>query len=1041
MKRILGSALLLSAALSFAGLPNRSVAPPISKLNTANHFRQPAVTPDYAPADAPANTQDVPFNHRLGKNDDETKLYSLTDANLDTKTWKIGAYTGYSVCMKPTDTSIDRNDDWLWSPPVYLEAGKPYRVSLDTGRALTSGKEEELEIMFGTSATVEAMTMTAMPRFTYTHKALTAVDADFNVSETGYYYFGIHCVSQRTLSGNAAIANFGIRIATPKVDPAAPGTLTYTVGERGSLTATCTYTAPALDVNGASITEPMTIKVITNGRESNNIENVAPGATVNFETKLANHGNNYIEATAYRGDTPGSPVRVSGIWAGPDSPLPPANVRATLSDDYTKVTLTWDAVGEVGEHGGWVNTEGLTYYVFDAFGSIYDPAVAETERTSVTIDYADIQGQDFVAYQVTAGTVDYQYSLDASSNIVSVGTPYTLPFSESFANGSQQQQWCIEPASSSAFQTLILNDNELQVNLDDEDAEPVYLNSQDGDNGFIVLLPTEPNATLGIFSNKLNISGYDRPVFDFYYQGQGSILEALVGVNGGDMNAVRTINLREQPTGEIGNWQHCLIELGEIAAATDTRYIQVGLRVAGVHNTDSETWSVPIDNINVRNYVAYDLAVSSFDVSSIVAAGDTADVTARIYNQGYEKATGAKATVACNGELIATVDIPEIAPAASAVVRIPVPTSIFDPEELTVNLTVEWASDVDRSNNDAVATIAIRHSELPEPTGLSALSENGTVTLIWDRPQFDHLTTAELRVEDFENPEYTPFTIESFGGWQFVDVDGGKTYTFLDDTKNPYRTMPMAYQLYTPELAGIPDRYMADIPPHSGKSLLVAFSCAGLNDNWLISPALSGDAQTVSFWGRGFSVAFSEDFEVYYSTTGTAITDFIRVAEVKGYAANAAVPETWTNYSFDVPAGTRYFAIRHVAYDTYALYLDDFTFTAAGKMPSDLAVKGYRVYRDCAPIHDSVIENETHVDTPEANGTYRYHVQAVYNYGESRPGQPVTVDHTSGIENVSTDDVLPVSYYDLQGIPVDRPLRGSIVIRRQGNTVTKVLVK
>lgn len=48
---------------------------------------------------------------------------------------------------------------------------------------------------------------------------------------------------------------------------------------------------------------------------------------------------------------------------------------------------------------------------------------------------------------------------------------------------------------------------------------------------------------------------------------------------------------------------------------------------------------------------------------------------------------------------------------------------------------------------------------------------------------------------------------------------------------------------------------------------------------------------------------------------------------------------------------------------------------------------------------------------------------------------------TSGIENVTaTDENAPVEYYNLQGIRVNNP-EGGVYIRRQGSTVTKVLVK
>ncbi len=47
----------------------------------------------------------------------------------------------------------------------------------------------------------------------------------------------------------------------------------------------------------------------------------------------------------------------------------------------------------------------------------------------------------------------------------------------------------------------------------------------------------------------------------------------------------------------------------------------------------------------------------------------------------------------------------------------------------------------------------------------------------------------------------------------------------------------------------------------------------------------------------------------------------------------------------------------------------------------------------------------------------------------------------SGINTVDVDSVLPAEYYNLQGVKVNDPKAGNIYIRRQGTTVTKVLVK
>lgn len=48
---------------------------------------------------------------------------------------------------------------------------------------------------------------------------------------------------------------------------------------------------------------------------------------------------------------------------------------------------------------------------------------------------------------------------------------------------------------------------------------------------------------------------------------------------------------------------------------------------------------------------------------------------------------------------------------------------------------------------------------------------------------------------------------------------------------------------------------------------------------------------------------------------------------------------------------------------------------------------------------------------------------------------------SAGIANIAADENAPVEYYNLQGVRIAEPQAGQIVIRRQGRTATKVLVK
>jgi len=53
---------------------------------------------------------------------------------------------------------------------------------------------------------------------------------------------------------------------------------------------------------------------------------------------------------------------------------------------------------------------------------------------------------------------------------------------------------------------------------------------------------------------------------------------------------------------------------------------------------------------------------------------------------------------------------------------------------------------------------------------------------------------------------------------------------------------------------------------------------------------------------------------------------------------------------------------------------------------------------------------------------------------------PTIVDHVAGVADITVSKNEAAEYFNLQGIRVAEPENG-LFIRRQGNTVTKVLVK
>lgn len=956
-----------------------------------------------APVVAPANAIETPVNHTLCKGGAEIDSYTVIDANGDGRTWKPGGMSTGSVCMKPTAEGINSADDWLVSVPVHLLPGVTYSVSIDAGSALTAGTKETVGIFAGkydgSELTADKLTIPLLPTRDTQKRDMTEQKARFTVDEEGYYYVGIHCTSALPETGNLRVANLKIEEATgPEIYPPAAGQLSYVLAPQGELRATLTYTAPTLDREGRPLERLTKAVVTTNWAFTHEITDIVPGGTYTFDvTDIYNNGYNRFEAVAYIDDKAGEPVLITDVYAGNDNPLAPQNVRLQLSDDFRSVTVSWDPVGEVGENGGYVDTANVVYYIFDAFGSYYDPALASTTGTSYTFTYDDLQGQDFVAYQITAGVGETYYSLAANSDIITVGAPDAAPFFESFADCRYQNIWVVDPRSAGQSYEGLVYDNELQTNADaPEGTAPEYLNSQDADNGFYYWMPMEKDATYGFYSAKIDISALQNPVYEFWYQGKGSILDANIAVDGGELQSIKSINLRDEAT---EGWTRARIDLSPYK---QSRYIQVGFLLSAVHNTDETTWSVPVDNIRVIDLKEKNVRLSSIGAPAKTSAGETVTVTASFENIGTAS-LNAVASLDVNGEATDSSELTAFAPGEVRTVSFAIPTSMLSPDAMTFGVTLSEGS---QSLAEGSAATELTFPLFPGIDDLTAAADGARVNLSWNAPDFLPLTQPTDVTEDFENADYPMWTYSDFGGWHFIDGDRKGNYRFLQDVNNPYRTLPMAFQLFNAYESGCtPDQIENDCKPHSGNSMLVGWSCSSVNDNWAISPLLSGEAQTVSFWGKSFTIAYPESFEVYISDSDTALTSFTQVTDVTNYPANNQVPEDWTQFSFAVPAGTKYFAVRMTSEDTYALYLDDFQFRAPGVLPADTELQGYNVYVNDTKATETPSAATGYVYAAAEEAEYAFRVSAVYNHGESRASEPAAVTVETGVETILGDGV------------------------------------
>lgn len=220
---------------------------------------------------------------------DQQYSFSILDANRDGYTWIYMVNTDDNHYAR-YDSNMDLEaDDWLVSPAIHLEAGQLYRVAFDTH---SRSSEERIEMKMGTAATAEAMTTQVIePTTVEWDEEQTLQNTHVSVSETGYYYFGIHAISIEDTYRLYA-DNFLIE-AIPMDAPAAVADLSA-VATPEKLEATITLTAPSKKINGEPLQGAISIDLLRDGNLITTFENVAPGSTQTYvdndeELTLGNH--------------------------------------------------------------------------------------------------------------------------------------------------------------------------------------------------------------------------------------------------------------------------------------------------------------------------------------------------------------------------------------------------------------------------------------------------------------------------------------------------------------------------------------------------------------------------------------------------------------------------------------------------------------------------------------------------------------------------------------------------------------------------------
>lgn len=209
--------------------------------------------------------------------------------------------------------------------------------------------------------------------------------------------------------------------------------------------------------------------------------------------------------------------------------------------------------------------------------------------------------------------------------------------------------------------------------------------------------------------------------------------------------------------------------------------------------------------------------------------------------------------------------------------------------------------------------------------------------------------------------DYTDFTINNFGNWIGIDVDGLNTYSGGGGIAWDNEGAPQAFQIFNPSVAEVTNDITGvegetrNFDPRTGLKYAACWAAVlpGNND-WMISPeiTLGASGNELSFYVKSMSDSYGlERYKVaIYAGSGVPTAgDFTYLAGNPDYLE--APYDAWEEVVIGAAALDAYngqtvrFAIQSVTVDAYMLMVDDFSVTTtAVSSASELLASKFEVF-------------------------------------------------------------------------------------------------
>lgn len=961
-----------------ANYHGHSSAPAVSPVQRLGSF-----TPPYS------NTFDT-------ASDAETFIVINSNNDVYEFRWAAGAM------MLPASKTMNMND-WLITPPVKMEKGKAYILNIDAQGVYVNVKEK-FEVKAGTEPTAAAMktTVVAAKEVVLESEPTTGI---FRPTADGIYHIGIHAT---TTKGSAALNISAISISEGLAvkAPCAVTSLKAVPAADGSHKATVSFIAPAKALDMSPLTAISKIEVYRGDKLVKTFDAPAKETPLEYTDALESAGNVTYTVVPYTEAGKGETSSVS-VYVGVNTPGAPSGVTAVETDTEGTVYVTWQAPA-VSADGFPMDPSLISYNLYSVAGGKKELVASGIKDTFYTHKAIEAGGsQQFMQYGVM-GVTEKGEGPGAVSSLVAVGTSYKMPFTESFAYGSP----------SHIFGTEIVNGTSPEViywqQCTSGDINK-YMASDD-DNGFIAHYAKYTGQGGRLFTGKIKVEAEHPVLWLSTYSitaDDKNILDVEVREPGAEWKKVNTSVVNDLSENQKA-WGRLVIDLSEYKGKT----VQLGFSFT----TKSFAWSL-LDDLRLYDAKGNDLALVTMAAPLVTPSGTSYAVECKVENAGSKESGSYTVNATFNGEKVATADGTALLPGknrmATLVFDIPVNAADIN----TLKVTVDNAGDENAADNSREAEVAIANGDMPAVANLKAEKNDDRVLVSWEAPA---LSGVPAQTEGFEG--MASWTTPGNAGWSFVDADNAPVTGITGlELPNIAINSRQSWWVMDRNLDAIKDE--VDFRAKSGDKFMASMATANgtSSDDWAITPQLCGKAQSVAFWARSFHGRYPETFEVLYSKGSNKPADFVSLAKVEN------IPYAWTQYSFQLPADTRYAAVRKISPRGFMLYIDDFSYT--GTETEALTLRGYHVAADGKVLTEQPVADMTYSLPATASKI------AVWPVFDKGVGAMSEVAVSTGIDGIDADAAGQVRYFNLQGFEIAAPRNGEPAIMMTGNKIVKIIGK